>query len=89
MATTNKELLKLACMEVGYLYDGENLFTYNEWKKRGYQVKKGEKCFLKTRLWKTVPHKKDNKDNNQDEKENKCLMTTACLFTIDQVEPIK
>lgn len=90
MVVTNKELLELACMELDFMYDGENLFTYNEWKKRGYQVKKGEKCFIKTKLWKSVPLKNEVENNKDKQKnDNKCIMTTACLFTINQVEPIK
>ena len=87
MSLSNVEILKAECSEKGFLYDGNNLFTYNEWKKRGYQVKKGEKCFIKTKLWKTVPNKKEE-SNNKDEND-KCVMVTACLFTINQVELIK
>lgn len=59
--------------------------TYQEWKYKGYQVKKGSKAVIKTKLWKRVKNRK--KDEN-DEEESKFIMVTASLFDSSQVEKI-
>ena len=87
MLTGNREILEMECMLKGFQYDGENLFTYNEWKQRGYQVKKGEKCFIKTKLWKALKNKEDDK-NSKEDSSYKFVMITSCLFTNNQVELI-
>lgn len=78
----NREIISTECILKGFEYTGENLFTFQEWKKRGYSVKKGEKAFISTSIWKNV-----NKVNKETGKtENKMFMTKASLFNIDQVQ---
>lgn len=57
--------------------------TYQEWKHSGYQVKKGSKAIIKTRLWKKVKEKKENED---DKDSTKFILVPASLFGTDQVE---
>lgn len=62
--------------------------TYQEWKCSGYQVKKGSKAIIKTKLWKKVKSKKKDEDK-EDKKESKFVMVTASLFDSSQVEKIE
>lgn len=57
--------------------------TYQEWKYSGYQVKKGSKAIIKTKLWKKVKEKKENED---DKDTTKFILVPASLFGADQVE---
>lgn len=57
--------------------------TYQEWKYSGYQVKKGSKAIIKTKLWKKVKEKKENED---DKDSTKFILVPASLFGVDQVE---
>lgn len=72
--------------------------TYKEWKKLGYQVKKGSKAVIKTRLWKMVKNKtndesesngSDDTDKESEKKRSKFVLVPASLFAIDQVEKIQ
>ena len=58
------------------------LHTYQEWKRLGYQVKKGAKAALTVTLWKC----KQSTDKETGEEEKKMFMQKAHLFTLDQVE---
>ena len=78
---SNLEIISTECMMKGFNYDGENLFTFQEWKKRGYSVKKGEKAFLQTSIWKHTTKK--NKDGKE---ETRMFLTKASLFTMNQVQ---
>lgn len=60
--------------------------TYQEWKYSGYQVKKGSKAVIKTKLWKKVKNKKKDEDNKE---ESKFIMVSASLFDSSQVEKIE
>lgn len=60
--------------------------TYQEWKYKGYQVKRGSKAVIKTKLWKKVKNKKKDEDN---EEESKFIMVSASLFDSSQVEKIE
>lgn len=64
------------------------LHTYGDWKNMGYQVRKGEKARIKTKLWKKTSKKVKNKEG-KDEKESKFYLCNAYLFTKDQVDKIK
>ncbi|MBS5307742.1 ArdC family protein [Clostridium sp.] len=78
---SNREIISTEAMLRGFEYTGDNLFTFQEWKNRGYSVKKGEKAFLQTSIWKRTTKKdKDGKEIS------KMFMTKASLFTIDQVQ---
>lgn len=59
--------------------------TYQEWKYSGYQVKKGSKAIIKTKLWKKV---KEKKEKEEDKDTTKFILVNASLFGVDQVEKI-
>lgn len=65
------------------------LHTYGDWKHLGYQVRKGEKAKIKTKLWKKTNKKTKNKETGKEEKESKFYLCNAYLFTKDQVDKIK
>ena len=82
---SNKEIVFNEAMMRGFEYTGENLFTFQEWKKRGYSVIKGQKAFISTNLWKPVV----KKDKETGKTENIMIMTKASLFTSEQVKKIE
>lgn len=65
------------------------IHTYGEWKKLGYQVRKGEKAKITTRLWKKTNKKQINPETGKEEKVKKFFLCKAHLFTLDQVEKIE
>jgi hypothetical protein len=68
------------------------IHTFAEWKSCGYMVKKGEHAALTVSIWKpkTRKRKKDEKNVEADKEENSgFFLTTAYLFTKNQVEAIK
>lgn len=78
----------------------EEIHTFNGWKARGYQVKKGEKSAIKFPIWKhtTKKAKTDTGNANLDAMndqvnkqggESHMFMKVSAFFTIAQVEPIK
>ena len=81
---SNSEIIQTEAILKGFQYTGYNLYTFQEWKKRGYSVKKGEKTFIKTRLWRKIT----NTNKKTGEKESKIILVTACLFNDKQVEKI-
>lgn len=86
---TNKEIIFNECLLKGYPYNGENLFTFQEWRQRGYTVKRGEKAFLKCKLWKRVTKTVTCPKTGKDIKENGFILANASLFTIDQVTALE
>lgn len=89
---TNQEMIieHLEANEIEFNYNGKNLMTFQQWKREGYSVSKGQTAFTKVDLWtcKEVK-KKDEKGKETDEKEKKFYLKTSALFTIDQVEKIQ
>lgn len=85
---TNMEIIATEAALIGFPYNGENLFTFQEWKERGYSVKKGEHAIIKTRLWKPKKHS-ENKQEEGDEIRRRFFLANAALFSFEQVEPIK
>ena len=65
------------------------LHTYGEWRKAGYQVRKGEKARIKTYLWKKTNKKTVNKETGKEEKESKFYLCKTYLFTREQVDKIE
>lgn len=67
------------------------IHTFAEWKSCGYMVKKGEHAALTVSIWKPKTRKrKDDKTVEADkEEEGGFFLTTAYLFTKQQVEAIK
>lgn len=88
MATNHKIIFEEANLR-GYEYDGTNLKTFNEWKKAGYSVKKGEKAFIKVGLWKPVITKEKDKKTGEEVEVRKFILKTSHLFKPDQVKPLK
>lgn len=64
------------------------LHTFNEWRKMGYIVKKGEKAAMTCDIWRMTNYKKDESKEEQEEKENHFYMKKAFFFTFEQVEKI-
>lgn len=67
------------------------IHTFAEWKSCGYMVKKGEHAALTVSIWKPkTSKKKDEKNVEADKEENSgFFLTTAYLFTKQQVEATK
>lgn len=66
------------------------LHTYSEWRRMGYQVKRGERAALSVVLWKYCS--KTVEVDGQEQETGDCHRTTAHLFTAAQVEkaePVK
>ena len=67
------------------------LHTYTKWQALGYQVKKGEKSIHRITIWKHVKRKKKVETDEESAEiiSGKCIMKTACFFTLEQVERIE
>lgn len=98
---TNLEIVEKEVVERGFLTEeecgiiigkyGEVPYkTYQEWKYSGYQVKRGSKAVIKTKLWKKVSKKKDEESEDKENKKvSNFVMVTASLFDLSQVEKIE
>lgn len=65
----------------------EPIHTYQGWKQRGMQVKKGEHSDIQFMIWKQITRKiKD--ENGNETKKDQMIMKMSHFFTRDQVEPI-
>lgn len=63
------------------------LHTYAQWKKLGYQVKKGEKSKHKITVWKRSTKKIENEDGDKEEVDNgRYFLKESAFFTQEQVE---
>ena len=74
----------------------EEIHTYNAWKSKGFQVKKGEKAVAKFPIWKytakvskEVAEAVDETDTDHIEGTGKMFMKISAFFTRSQVEPVK
>lgn len=87
---TNFEIIGEVAETIGFDYDGSNLKTFAEWKKIGYQVKKGEKAFLKANIWQKSTKKEEIVNEETGEKEiiekGKFYKKLSHFFTEDQVK---
>jgi len=70
MSKSNHEIITLAAKQKNFPYNGNNLHTYGEWLQLGYVPTKGQRAFIKTRLWSTGINKR---------------LKPAALFKDDQV----
>ena len=82
---SNLEIVTSESMLRNFPFDGENLFTFAEWKSRGYIVQKGQKAFLTTKLWKKII--KQNKQTGKTE--SYFVLVPAYLFTSNQVKKLE
>lgn len=65
------------------------LHTYAQWKKLGYQVKKGEKSKHRISVWKRSIKKVENEEGEKEEVDNgRYFLKESAFFTQDQVEAI-
>lgn len=72
-------------------YGDLGLHTYAEWKRLGYQVKKGSKSLFMARIWK--PRKGKNKEEQEDnentiEIKKNFIKVNAYFFGASQVEKL-
>lgn len=91
--------LNIAYTEYDVLYNNLPLKTYTEWRKFGYQVKKGEKAISCLKIWKHVQRKKvqevqkEESENSTGEEEvvtkGGFKLVKAYFFSREQVEPVK
>lgn len=65
------------------------LFTFGEWKQRGYQVKKGSKAILRCKLWKLTKDKKEADQEEEAPRPQVWRLVNAYLFAPDQVKKIE
>lgn len=66
------------------------LYTYGEWRKAGYQVRKGEKAKITTYLWrKSKKPEYEETEDGKVKKNNRFYLCKAYLFTRDQVEKME
>lgn len=99
---SNEEIIVKSAISAGifseeeaaaYIMNGLRLpiHTFAEWKNHGYMVKKGEHAALTVSIWKPKTRKrKDGKTVEADKEEDgRFFLTTAYLFTKQQVEAIK
>ena len=65
------------------------LHTYSQWKKLGYQVKKGEKSKNRISVWKRSVKKVENEEGEKEEVDNgRYFLKESAFFTQDQVEAV-
>jgi antirestriction protein ArdC len=95
---TNQEIITTYIEENGidFEYNGMNLLTFQQWKKEGMSVKKGETAFLKIDLWTMkLEDEKDEEgkiikdENGKPKKKKKFYKKSSALFTANQVESTK
>lgn len=71
-----------------YNLEGEELATFNEWKKRGFIVKKGEKAFIFFSSPKTVKIKGKDLQTGEDAETSFNRFCKCYLFSKKQVEQL-
>lgn len=94
---TNQEIIQEFIMTMGidFEYDGENLLTFQQWKRKGMSVIKGEKAFVQIDLWNMKEVEKKDEEgkvimkDGKPEMEKKFYLKKASLFTAEQVEKAK
>jgi len=67
---SNLEIILSESLKKNFTYTGDNLHTYGEWLAKGMHVIKGQKSFIKTRIWSSGVNRRKIPGN---------------FFTIDQV----
>lgn len=88
---TNEEIIYRTAVAEGYNPMDTFFHTFQEWKRMGFIVKKGEKATLTAMIW--MPKKKkaiqDQDDDNEPKKENGFYLKQAYFFTQHQVQMIE
>ena len=86
--------------EVSEAFQNGMLLTYAEWKKKGYQVQKGQKCKFSCKLWKKLSkaemekekkrlEEKAKEEGTKPKKPSSFVMTKCSFFLPSQVEAIQ
>jgi hypothetical protein len=70
----NAEIIATEANQRGFIYTGGNLFTYEEWLKRGHVVMRGQRAFIRVYLWTSGINKRK---------------VIKGLFTVDQVQKVQ
>lgn len=78
----NVDIVAAAAIENGIT---ETVNTYQEWKRLGFQVRKGSKALFKTSIW--LPCKNKKSDDTDEENGNFFLKNSA-FFGLSQVDKI-
>lgn len=95
---TNLTIITAAAIQAGIFTEAEAdaiiktghrlpLHTFAEWKRMGYNVKKGEKARMKCDIWRKSNKKEENADGEEVEND-RFYKKVAHFFTFDQVEKI-
>lgn len=67
----------------------ETIHTYNGWKERGYQVRRGQKAKASFIIWRYIGKKvQDEESGELSEVDGKCIPKKSSWFTFDQVEKV-
>ena len=99
---TNSQIITAAAIQAGIFTEEQAaailstghalpLHTFAEWKKNGFQVKKGEKARLKVEIWKksNKTQTAETKDGNEIEIDTSHFYKKLShFFTLDQVEKL-
>lgn len=85
MATTNKQIIAANMLENNIT---ETVDTYQGWKRRGFQVRKGSTALFTTRIWKPCKFKPKDGDESADVS-RKLILVNAAFFGLSQVDAIE
>lgn len=83
----NVEIMEQYKMMNG-ISDSTELLSFQEWRKKGYSVKKGETSHHKVKLWKRVKTKTED-ENGKEVVKSGFIMKVTALFEVEQVEPLR
>lgn len=87
---TNKMIILTELIRLGWTDDEikeRTIDTYAGWKRKGFQVRKGEKAVMQTMIWK--PCKKTIKDEEGNKKKmDKMYLVKASFFAVEQVDKL-
>ena len=81
---TNIEIIAMEKVN-NHLNPDTELHTYKIWQSLGYQVQKGQKALITTKLWKPV----NVTDKKTGKKQEKMILCNASLFSYEQVKKIE
>jgi hypothetical protein len=89
LGETEEETVNGGLIELYSNKEHKEFDTFHGWKKRGFKIKKGSKCFF---VWTKPIKSKDKKENQKEEKEEPKeykFFKMAYLFSNAQIEEFK
>ena len=89
MAMTNNQIIMenmIILTMGGAIQPDEEIHTFQNWKARGYSVKKGEHAIAKFPIWKMGTKKNED---GEEESTGRMFLKNSAFFSTRQVEPIK